>query len=703
MTSPVTFQSCESIAPGTIRVVQVVGSQNSLPVEIGSGEGLALAVLKANFRQRHGSAVSLEVTGPPVPDFDTWLGMYLASRSLRNMMWANEGPDAFPDSCAQATEGSIVDVDDLPSHLTGPLRLVSYSQRERKCMTIHCPIPQRLSSLHRALQRLFPGDFKKWELAWDEITKAYSGRDPLFQGPFDERTVPNSWWLATAIQCLKNDRAAYERDLRRATRRQEIGYAMLPRPDSSSAPAEMVRIENPESLLFEVWAWEDVGNSKDAGGFPLVWIDKGWEKPGFEIHLRPCSGFAPLNSTHGLNLDPTYASTGGFSLFWEETGTAKDIRVKLKKGFYAGNQAQFIDYAPPVKSGHDSSAEKSISVDCLINDSDLPQTAQIPDKHKIAPNNWRLCKVKLAAGLDFWGTWVGDEVAKILYSALRPAPEMRLPNDFTMHITRQRGMISVWTREGVAVAYDDKLPKEFEKTFVNIFKLRNDLEEVLTETPSPHKRSANSRSERSLAKRHAEVRQKLAQDPNLRSLRNLFERTQPQELFDAWRDMSETEERIDAEDRHGFLEIGIFIVYLAEMGDIFGKWFFENNVTMLFIWMSIFAIIGMFLAIFLLRPRKKSVPFPGVLLLFLMLLPFLAGAWRSWQRTNEQKPALSQKVKSLSQSPVEAPGAASPARPDKSEATKRSPAPHLKNRQAQPLSPSAKHTSPMPVHGSGKK
>ena len=484
MTSSVRFHLCKSLAPGAIRVETVKGDPSSRLVTRDSADGLALAVLKAKLELKMGGEVKPEITGPTSPDFDTWLGMYLASRSLRNMMGNQSATSPYQSGLDSASNGRTVDVKELDVLLPGVLRLVSYSQRERKGMAINCPIPQRLSSLHRALQRLFPDDCKNWESTWDKITEKYQkrtslhpGLDPLFEGPFDDQSSrPDNWWLDVAVQRLKTDREAYERDVKRAIRRQEIGYAMLPLVDGKLTPVEMIRIDAPESLLFEVWAWEDVVNSKDVGGFPLVWIDKGWGKgDGFEIHLRRRPEYAPLAGDGGLNLTAERTANDGFSLLWDSSGTSEKVRVKLKEGFFEDDRAHFVDYKP----GPSKPDEKDVCIHKLIRDSELAIEATIPTDHPIPTDHWRLCKIKLRSGVDIWGTWAGNEIARILYSALRPASEMWLPNDFEDHISRQGGMVSVWTREGVAVAYEGQISTDFEKTFADIFKLRTNIQLVL--------------------------------------------------------------------------------------------------------------------------------------------------------------------------------------------------------------------------------
>jgi len=673
MTSPVKFHLCSSLAPGAICVETVKSDPPSRLVSRDSDEGLALAVLKAKLELKPGAGVVPEITGPPSPDFDTWLGMYLASRSLQSKMSGYHDLDEFKCPLASASRGSTVDVRDLKGHLPEVLRLVSYSQRERKGMTINCPIPQRLSSLHRALQRLFPDDFKSWESAWDQITTKYEkrdaqhpGRDPLFEGPFeDQGSGASNWWLKVAVQRLKTDREAYERDVQRAIRRQEIGYAMLPLVDKTWTPVEMIRIDAPESLLFEVWAWEDVVNSKDAGGFPLVWIDRGWvredgEKGGFEIHLHRRPEYAPLTGNGGLNLSAEQVANDGFSLLWNQSGAAAEVRVSLKQGFFTENKVYFEDHKPTASEPD----PRGVCIHELILDSELAIEAKIPKNHPIGPDNWRLCKVKLRSELDIWGTWAGDEVARILYSALRPASKMRLPNDFETHVSRHDRMVCVWTREGIAVACEGNLPDQFEKTFKHIFELRTDIQSVLKEEDEGQKNKSSrwkrlfsvfipivsffrehlttksrgkeeQQIKRSLAKRHAQLRRELTQNPKLRALRSLFERTQPQELFDAWRDMYETEERLDSEDRHGFLEIGILVVYITELCEMLGGLVLENHPKLVLIGMLILAGSGVWCAYLLLRPRKKFLSEPKTVwaMVVLMLLPiFLSVFFAPWTK-----------------------------------------------------------------------
>ncbi len=198
-------------------------------------------------------------------------------------------------------------------------------------------------------------------------------------------------------------------------------------------------------------------------------------------------------------------------------------------------------------------------------------------------------------------------------------------------------MVSVWTRGGIAVAYEDNLPCRFEEAFKEIFELRTEIEtELKPEIEGHHNKpwyagilcffqKEQPSTERTLARKHAGLRRELAQNPKLRALRSLFDRTQPQELFDAWRDMSETEERLDSEDRHGFLEIGILVVYMTELCDMLGRLVWPDHTELVLIGMFVFAGLGVFVAYLLLRPKRKKVRNEALLLLGLMFLPIVAG------------------------------------------------------------------------------
>ena len=637
MSADVELKLSETVQPGTIQVAGIAGERDPLVVFNTPDKGLALQILNKRIQAKHGLDVKPKITGPRRMDFDTWLGMYLAARTLENKL--DHVQKDHEGVLQEAAAGRIVDTAKLAAHHKSVFRLVAYAQRERKRtgMPSQCPIPQRLSSLHRALVRLFhdPADVEKWKLAWEQIESSFSGdRDPFFWGPTEEdfsRGNRTNQWLLLALNRLKSDRAAYERDVKRAIGKQGIGYAMLPRSDGTWAPTEMIRIEKPESLLFEVWAWEDVENSKDFAGFPLVWIDKGWGDSGFEIHVNPDSGFERLEASKMTELNPDYVASDGFSLFWKEPDATERVWIVLKRCFFQEDEVRFTDYKSSedgkLTDGKLTETTRQVRIASLIMDSDLRRPAEIPTQYKIARNTWRFCEIRLAKGLDIWGTWAGDEVARILYSALRPAEPMWLPNDFRDHITRQDRLVSVWTREGVAVAYEDKLPDHFEDKFKEIFLLRLDLEAIL----NPEEKNGNKDVDPPVAKRHAQLCRELAQNPEFRPLRTLFERTQPQELFNAWRDMSQAEEINDSDQRHGLLEIGILVVYLTELWDTIGRLILDEHKWLLLILMFVCSALGVWVAHHLLHLRKRTLGGWGILLMFVMLSPFLfALGWLGW-------------------------------------------------------------------------
>jgi hypothetical protein len=85
------------------------------------------------------------------------------------------------------------------------------------------------------------------------------------------------------VERLKLDRDAYKRDAARAKK----DYSVLAGSTGQIVPVETIRIERPESLLFDLWAWQDYESSKEHRGFPLAWIDNGWYTKGFELRLDP--------------------------------------------------------------------------------------------------------------------------------------------------------------------------------------------------------------------------------------------------------------------------------------------------------------------------------------------------------------------------------------------------------------------------------
>jgi len=218
----------------------------------------------------------------------------------------------------------------------------------------------------------------------------------------------------------------------------------------------MVRIARPESLLFDFWAWQDFKNSCEHTGFPLVWIDSGWHLPNHvQLRLnRAPQTLKPLNEQEGLAaLADVTASEFGYELRFPladprtRCDLSSNIRFLLKKHLFSSGTFQIatIPFDPK-----EQPAKKVELLEDAIKDSEVELPAKLASP---PPVGYRWAQFTYSQDIDIFGTWAGDEIARIIYSPLRTTPDMRLPNDFSkLHVQRQPGLVSVWSREGLAVA-----------------------------------------------------------------------------------------------------------------------------------------------------------------------------------------------------------------------------------------------------------
>jgi hypothetical protein len=296
--------------------------------------------------------------------------------------------------------------------------------------------------------------------------KLHIGREtpanPILEGVFDGAILSGEFWLKSLAQRLKHDEDAYLRDLCRA----KTEYVALETIGGKHIPVETIRILNPESLLFDLWAWRDCCKSHEKQGFPLVWIDDGWGRSGFELRLdhkrkrssRTSDALKSLNDQPALQgPKPSFVRDRGWSVRYTgmNSETARKVRFSLKRGLFPKNaMIKYVDipWDRSVDCNKAQWKETSISIEPAIYDSEVEFDAVLPKK-AVPDKHYRWAQAEYSESVDIYKTWAGDEIADILYSVLRSDAKMRMPIGFLEeHVYRQPGLVSVWTREGLVVA-----------------------------------------------------------------------------------------------------------------------------------------------------------------------------------------------------------------------------------------------------------
>jgi len=470
--------------------------------------------------------------------------------------------------------------------------IAQYAEQEWRCEPIPWPLHRRLRSqyLVGARSRLFDGEKLLRTLLGNLSCKGLAADPP-----------------PPLAALLDRDSAAYVDDMRRALelRGAEIGYAMLPRAtDGGLATVEMVRIKNPRSFLFEQWAWQDAERSRSHTGFPLAWIDQGWGAAGTQVFLQGSSG-RTLVPLLGLS-PPAQPRDRGRSLFWPGD-LSVELRCSLKKPLFAANEITVEDFR--FCDGQTQSSPTA-TLSEAIHDSDVDLPAIIPKDPNRRLNEggsvFRFASIPYSDDVDIWDTWAGDDIARILYSVLRPAPDMRLPNKFLEeHVFRVDGLVATCSRQGVAVAYrrgrgptperdPESVSKVLEKTTARMARLTGMLEQIQNSLNAPGKPPF---SEEDICKKvedavrlHLELRQEMTK-PLFRPIRFLMERRQSQEVFDAirqWQGSVQQQETLDeqrnvlaeidtGQKKLEVLEVVIVSFYMLEMAQLLGEVVIPNT------------------------------------------------------------------------------------------------------------------------------
>lgn len=578
-----------------------------------------------------------------------------------------------------------------PGH--GLAQLAAYAQCEWLFKNIPCPLEHRLRSLYYGVVRICDGDpaqvSARANILFEFATRvSYSNsiedgkeltawwwRDKpkitrtvpavaLFESVFEHATFHGEFWLESLVGRLKHDNKAYQRDIARAS----LEYAALADVNGKTIPVEMVRIENPESLLFDFWAWQDFEHSKERKGFPLVWIDAGWGCTGFQLRLnRSRQDLRPLN---------TYGELAGaaqvFECGWDlrpPVDKALEIRLLLKRGLFSEDKFEIADI--PFSDASHTVARLS-SVDDAIWDSKVDVSAKLPVTASLPEQGYRWAQFTYSGKVDIFATWAGDEIAGIIYSPLRQTRESRMPNDFlSLHVQRQPGLVTVWSRDGLAVAVQDGNAKaaEIASDLKTMLEKSAQLEKGLN---SLLKNGVAGNQRKATLKDCVEAQLTLRRDtalPQYRPLRQFVERRHLQEVYDAFRqseadaeqsktlfELSETGRRQretlegmhKAEKKMRWLELAIFSVYVTEASHLASEVIIAPRWQLLFV--CAFTVAGTLLAAQWLfteealskapqagtTPKREAAPWAlGALLLLLFLGSAILGIFSNRARDND--------------------------------------------------------------------
>jgi hypothetical protein len=588
---------------------------------------------------------------------------FLVALFLAEMLFKIRNPDyeaskqlnELKDQKSYIRKGGFPDTQKLGYGLA---QLASYAQRKWTGAYIACPVEQQISSIYLAALRvcgdtdaercrridtlfkyivriLYPLSDKDREHVALEIQNLHVSRItpacPMLEGVLEGAKFTGEYWIESLFERLKHDKEAYELDICRAQKE----YAALDKA-GGGAPIEMVRISVPESLLFDLWAWQDCCNSKEKRGFPLVWIDGGWGRKGFELRLNPAArtDLAPLGLHRELKDLGGTPEDDNWSLHFPDKINPSDVRYLLKKKLFPDGAVfkfeRFECKVPELGStsecglGAQPLQPRTVCLEKAIRDSEVDLDATLP-KEKQFDQEGHYCwaEITYSKDVDIYKTWAGDEIACILYSLLRTDPKMRLPNGFLKeHVHRQPGLVSVWTREGMVVAYQEghaigekaaldlrcALKRAAELEGLLKKRIDSDGKTVDNLEDSPSESCADEEDD--LINLHLELRHEAAQ-PRFLPIRQFLERLHAQEVYDALRQKDADQGQLktlcsmeQADKKLAWLELFIFAVYITEAAQILGDIF--QSPYLRFFSIIGFAIVGLGFAYMFMNPGSNG-------------------------------------------------------------------------------------------------
>ena len=276
--------------------------------------------------------------------------------------------------------------------------------------------------------------------------------------------------------------------------------------DAVRRPFDGIYIQEPECLLFKEWARGDVDNSSMHAGFAFTFVayagdrDNAVNATDYFIALDPeSSGSANLyplwarlqreevraaharDSSASPNASvrrgfearagndatafadpwfdaPNYACKlvatpyGGTFIGGAAAGLSSDpiaeiVRVELEGNLYV-EELRARDY--PGREG-------GASPDWFVVDPRVGEAASAPQSAY-----FRWASVRLREGTDVFNPLLADQISATLWSVLHPDDVGRGPQSPVRETFRQGGMLAVWSRRGVAVAYEARARERVE-------------------------------------------------------------------------------------------------------------------------------------------------------------------------------------------------------------------------------------------------
>jgi len=431
----------------------------------------------------------------------------------------------------------------------------------RRVAPFGAPLEARLRSYFLALCRRRPGangtppdEGRIWDLLEAACDQAEAGANLHFDGFRPTRGFYNEFRL------LQTDRARYLDDLQRS---KKIA-AYFPGDNGEKAfVTEGLLVESPASVLFTDWAWADLEHSRDHRGFGLVVTH--WPGERVLVAVAPwlnadlSSLCAALNTLFGkiwVHAEPVLfdgASTGESCRiadsefgWWSLRTTPKDsgipekgeLRKALREALEGGmfeNGAKWVD---------DGSGEHG-------------------ELHPEPASTGRFPEVKPSAELVFAHVKLRDMspmlhpaatecVGAALYTLVRAPKDFRdgLPGGFdSEHLQGDSGILTVWTRNGLAVASWRKEGHEIAEQLANKLRQLEALRWAISrfdEGPAAEMLPKEERADqlKRLLRQYTQFQKDLSRS-EARLLRRLFDKVSLSEIHRAYLETNHAERAIE--------------------------------------------------------------------------------------------------------------------------------------------------------------
>src|SRR6266481_1638226 len=325
--------------------------------------------------------------------------------------------------------------------------------QEAAGMRMECPLERRSRSVFLAAVRRGRKDTGKLsEEIWKQAcTVEFPLVDSLPSGHFQHE-----------FALLDRDQASYDRDLKRAIR----FCAFMPcGHDHKLKVHEGIWIEDPESVLFTDWAWRDLKNSTEHAGFALVVVRQGqpWRiaaNPAKDLHLDELAGKirdetgkswlqAPAMKISGKDIQTVDSNVGWRSLWCNAMDVDRDQLEKAIREYCEG--ALF---------------EKGAEWVC--GEAELRPWPDEPRTNEKPRIDFIRCQLNEQVGHR-----VPETAARVIYLGLwtlvRPAGDRRqgAPVKFGDHCQGDSGLLTVWSRSGLAAGWSDPAANSLAKNLMD--------------------------------------------------------------------------------------------------------------------------------------------------------------------------------------------------------------------------------------------